>query len=223
MADLAQIENAARAAYIFGLPYIEMARTRAAFLRDGRPTGRFVHTRRLTTVADRWVTTPNNDTLYSSAWLDLGQGPVALDTPEFGARDWSVALLAMTTTNFAIPGTRSHGNRPGRFLIVGPGWEGDAGDRVVLRAPTRWVWALARIVVDGAADEAAVHGVQDGLVLTPTAARWAHAGRSMAGQFHRPRSACSAPITGCAYRSHWAGSRHCRWRRRCICQPEGRF
>lgn len=169
MADPAHIEAAARTAYIFGLSYIEMARTRAAYLHDGQPTGTFVHTRRLTTAADRWVTTPNNDTLYSSAWLNLGHGPVRLDTPEFGTRYWSVALMAMTTTNFAIPGTRTHGNHSGKFLIVGPGWEGDAGDRVLLRSPTNWVWALARIVVDGAADEEAVHGLQDGLMLKPTA------------------------------------------------------
>ena len=159
--------DAAAAAYIFGLPYIEMARTRAEFLRYGAPTGRFVPIRKLTTAADRWVTTPNNDTPYASAWLDLAQGPVELTTPEFGDRYWSVALMAMTTDNFAIVGTRTHGNRPGRFLIVGPGWDGDAGGLQVLRSPTNAVWALARIIVDGPDDLPAVHALQDGLVMTP--------------------------------------------------------
>lgn len=159
--------TAVRDAYVFGLPYIEMARTRAAFFASGAATGRFVHTRNLTTAADRWVTTPNNDTPYSSAWLDLAHGPVELATPEFGDRYWSVALMAMTTVNFAIPGTRTHGNRPGRFLIVGPDWQGDAAGLQVLRSPTRAVWALARILVDGPDDLPAVHALQDALVLTP--------------------------------------------------------
>ena len=163
--------EAVAAAYVFGLPYVEMARTRAEFLAAGVPTGQFVPIRQLTTAADRWVTTPNNDTPYASAWLDLAQGPVELATPEFGDRYWSVALMAMTTDNFAIIGTRTHGNRPGRFLIVGPDWQGDAGARPVLRSPTPAVWALARIIVDGPDDLPAVHTLQDGLVLTPRQAQ----------------------------------------------------
>jgi len=159
------------ASYVFGLPYIEMARTRAAFHAAGAPTGRFVHTRKLTSAADRWITTPNNDTPYSNAWLDLSHGPVELVTPEFGDRYWSVALMAMTTDNFAIIGTRTYGNRPGRFLIVGPDWQGDGGDWTVLRSPTNWVWALARVLVDGPDDLAAVHALQDLLILTPRQAQ----------------------------------------------------
>ena len=69
-----------------------MARTRATVLiAGGQALDRFAHGRQLTTARDKEVTTPNNDTLYSSAWLDLAQGPVSLATPDSGTGYWSVA------------------------------------------------------------------------------------------------------------------------------------
>ena len=165
--DNAAIAAAAASGYIYGLPYIEMARTRGNYLADGkRPPNRFVHGRALAGAANRGVTTPNNDTLYSSAWLDLADGPITLDTPEFGNRYWSVALMDTATVNFAVPGTRNHGNAPGQFLIAPPGWTGEVTrGTVLLRATGRWVWALARIVVDGQADLPAVFALQEKLTL----------------------------------------------------------
>jgi hypothetical protein len=51
-----------------------MARARARTM--GPKANQFRHVRRLADHASRAVTTPNNDTLYSSAWLDLRAGPV---------------------------------------------------------------------------------------------------------------------------------------------------
>jgi hypothetical protein len=146
-----------------------MARTPAATLiAGGRPLERFAHRRELTTARDRAVTTPNNDTLYSSAWLDLAQGPVALAAPDFGDRYWSVALMSMATDNFAVLGTRTVGTGPATFLIVAPNWQGRTPDGMqLIRSPDRWVWALARMLVAGASDLPAAHRLQDALVLTP--------------------------------------------------------
>lgn len=41
----------------------------------------FGHTRRLLGPADRRVVTPNNDRLYTNAWLDLSDGPLLIHTP----------------------------------------------------------------------------------------------------------------------------------------------
>ena len=169
-ADLAIIEATARAGYIYGLPYVEMARTRAArLIAGGQALDRFAHRRQLATARDKAVTTPNNDTLYSSAWLDLAQGPVSLATPDFGTRYWSVALMSMTTDNFAVLGTRTIGGGPANFLIVGPDWKDHPTPEGVtlIRSPDRWVWALARILVSGVDDLPAVHRLQDALTLTP--------------------------------------------------------
>ena len=79
------LKDAAREAWLYGLPLIEMATTRGRALsgRGGQPAGlnRFGHTRKLAGPQSRAVTAPNNDTLYSSAWLDLTEGPVTLTVP----------------------------------------------------------------------------------------------------------------------------------------------
>ena len=161
------IADIADTAYVYGLPYVEMARTRADLLSLVPGADHFTHRRGLATAASRRVTTPNNDTLYSTAWLDLACGPVLLRTPDFGTHYWSVALMGMNTDNFAIPGSRSHGNRPGRFLIAGADWRGEVPEGTeLIRSPSRWVWALARI---GSDDLAAATRLQDGLSLTAPA------------------------------------------------------
>ncbi|NCV88128.1 MAG: DUF1254 domain-containing protein, partial [Oxalobacteraceae bacterium] len=38
----------------------------------------FSHSRRLLDASDRRVVTPNNDTLYTNAWLDLSRNPVLI-------------------------------------------------------------------------------------------------------------------------------------------------
>src|SRR5438045_2279026 len=88
------LRTAARDAWLYGLPTIEMATTRARALGGLSPgVNRFVHARRLAGPESRGVTAPNNDTLYSSAWLDLTQGPVTLTLPPTGDRYISVAAM----------------------------------------------------------------------------------------------------------------------------------
>jgi len=151
-------------AYRYALPLYEVTRAQT------RPFNTFTHLRTLADSRTRIVTTPNNDTLYSSALLDLSAGPVGLDLPAFGARYHSFALIDAYTNNAEILGTRTTGPGPGRYLLVGPGWTGSApaGVRVV-RSPTPQAWLLGRILVDGPADLPAVHALQDALRLTPTA------------------------------------------------------
>src|SRR5690349_21157881 len=90
------LRAAAHEAWLYGLPLIEMANTRARAV-AGRATGipagvnRFGHARVLAGPTARGVTTPNNDTLYSSAWIDLTKGPLTLTLPRAGKRYFSVA------------------------------------------------------------------------------------------------------------------------------------
>ena len=50
------------------------------------PPNTLRHARVLTTPKSQTVTTPNNDTLYSQAWIDLSAGPAVLDMPRVGSR-----------------------------------------------------------------------------------------------------------------------------------------
>ena len=163
----ASLKEAARDAWLYGLPLIEMATTRARAMtgRGSMPAGlnRFGHARQLATPQSRAVTSPNNDTLYSSAWLDLSQGPVTLTIPPTGERYISVAGMSMFTDNNFVLGTRTSGGAGGRYTIVGPRQAG-AGPNVV-RLETSQGWLLTRILVDGPDDLPAVHRLQDALTL----------------------------------------------------------
>jgi hypothetical protein len=74
------LREAAKRAALYGLPLIEMATTRGRTLGRGA-VNRFNHVRTLRTAKDRGVTRPNNDTLYSSAWIDLSQVTCPLPDP----------------------------------------------------------------------------------------------------------------------------------------------
>jgi hypothetical protein len=161
-AQTSGLRQAARDAYIFGLPLLEFARVRAGTLATGLKPNTFQHRAALADHTARQVTTPNNDTVYSSAFLDLRGGPVTLTLPPSGPRYLSVALMDAYTNNFAVLGTRTTGVRGGRHVIVGPGATPPPGAIV---SPTPWVWALGRVLVDGPADLAAAGAVQRGLTL----------------------------------------------------------
>ena len=167
-ADLQQLQDAARDAWLYTLPLIEMATTRSRAAARGARLNTLYHVHKLADHRAREVTTPNNDTLYSTVQLDLSQGPVTLTLPATGERYLSVALMDAYTNNFAILGSRTTGPDGGAFLLLGPQEASpvvQAQAPTIVRAPTNMVWALARLLVDGPEDMAAAKAVQAGLSL----------------------------------------------------------
>ena len=168
----ADLEPVITEAYRYALPVYEIARLRYRQSFDPSnphrvPVNTLTHSRNLADHTSRMVTTPNNDTLYSLANLDLRAGPVRIDVPDFGPRYYSIALMDEFTNNFAYIGRRTTGTRAGSFLLVGPSWQGQAQKEVgIIRAPTSDVTLLVRILVDGLNDLDAVHRLQDAIVLT---------------------------------------------------------
>jgi hypothetical protein len=163
------LRAAARELALYSLPLIEMAGTRGRAFRNGLVANRFRHVRKLTDARTQTVTQPNNDTLYSSAWLDLSAGPVRLALPEAGERYVSLALMDMFTNNFSV----LHASTAREATLIGPHAPDLPG---AIRAPTDCVWALGRTLVAGPEDLPAAHSVQDGLSIagppgrTPAAA-----------------------------------------------------
>lgn len=155
------LRRAAQEAWTYVLPLIELATTRSRGMALGHRMGEFAHVRNLANPRHRAVTTPNNDTLYSTAQLDLSAGPVALVLPPSGDRYLSLALMDAYTNNFAILGTRTTGPEGGVFRLVGPREPLEAAQAI--RSPTDHVWALARVVVDGPHDLEAARAVQAGV------------------------------------------------------------
>lgn len=148
----ASLRDAARDAYLYALPLTEIAGVRGNLLGAGIPAGRFFPQRGLIRPKDRFVTTPNVDTIYANAFIDLSQGPATLTLPPLGDRYASIALMDMYSDHVAVLGTRTTGQGGGTFILVGPTGEAAAG---AIRSTTPWVWALARVVVNGPEDEAA--------------------------------------------------------------------
>src|SRR3546814_4002319 len=89
-------------ALVYTLPIYEMIATRARAL-SRAPQNLFLHSRALSDARSKSVTTPNNDTLYSSAWLDLRE-PVEILLPKVGSRYFSLALMDAYSNNFAVLG-----------------------------------------------------------------------------------------------------------------------
>lgn len=162
------LRTAAREAWLYTLPLIELARLRRTQGPLGLRINAFNHLRGLATPAFRAVTTPNVDTLYSAAAVDLSNGPATISLPSFGQRYFSLHLMDMYTNRIAILGTRTIGGEGGTFTVVGPN---AAEQSSAIRSPTVWIIALMRILVDGPDDLDAVHSLQDRLVLEAAPAR----------------------------------------------------
>jgi len=153
-------------ALIYLLPIYEMAAARARTLAGGREQNVFRHVRKLADAKSRAVTTPNSDTLYSSAWIDLAEG-VDIVLPKTGSRYFSLALMDAYSNNFAVLGGAERTGAETIRLVHG---QAPAKGRTI-RSPTPMVWALARTYAGGEQDLAGAQAVQDQLrILTPTVA-----------------------------------------------------
>ncbi len=154
----------AREAYLYLLPLIEMETVRARLVASGGAHNTIYARRNLADHTSRGVTSPNNDTLYATAWLDLARGPVTVTLPDFGRRYFSLQLMDMYTNSFAVLGTRTTGGAAATFSLVGPNDAAPAAGNIV-RSPTPTVWALARTLVDGPQDLDAAREAQAGVAV----------------------------------------------------------
>lgn len=157
-----------RKAFFFAFPLYEMTRMRQRMLSaPGAGPNRLLHRTSLSRPSDRTITTPNTDTLYSTAWLDLLGGPVELSIPPMGSRYHSVELMHSFTDAFAMLRNESDATRT--FSIVGPGWDGNAPPSVtVIRSPTRDAWLVIRTFVHGPADLTEAQRLQSSFALSAT-------------------------------------------------------
>ena len=131
---------------------------------------RFRHYARSATPADKDIVTPNNDTPYSWAWLDLRAEPMVLTLPAVPAPRYYVnQWFDLHTHNFAYTGVRATGRDAGTYLFVGPRWKGvvPEGMTKVFRAETEFVGTLTRTQLTDAGDVPALQALQAQYKLTP--------------------------------------------------------
>jgi hypothetical protein len=170
----ADARRIARDAYIYGYPMVDSYRIQYAYNVDRSSPeykgswNELTSTARVYTPDDTAIQTPNSDTPYSSASLDLRAEPMVLTLPKVEkTRYMSVQFIDLYTHNFAYLGSRTTGNGGGTFLIAGPHWKGakPAGIASVIQAETDLVLALFRTQLFGDADLENVKKIQEGYAL----------------------------------------------------------
>jgi hypothetical protein len=172
----AEARAIAAEAYVYGFPLVDLYRiTWGYFVDTGGPAFKtppdtLFNTANVYTPADTTVQTPNSDTPYSFAYLDLRAEPWVLALPPIEKnRYYSVQLVDTYTYNTAYLGTRTTGNDGGNFLIAGPGWNGTVpvGIKSVVKSDTDFMAAIYRTQLFDAADLANVKDIQAGYKIAP--------------------------------------------------------
>ncbi len=162
-------------AYIYGYPLVTMEMTRRIMTNvattEGTrgPMGQFIKLRQYPDASFKDVTAPNADTLYTMAWIDVGNEPWVLSIPDMKDRYFLVPMLDGWTDVFQVPGKRTTGTKAQTYAITGPGWKGSLPSGVnEYKSPTSMVWILGRIYCTGTPEDyAAVHALQDQFKLVP--------------------------------------------------------
>jgi hypothetical protein len=153
-------------AYIFGYPLVMMDLTRTSSVISMEPENKLHRVRKFPEASFKEVVRPNVDTLYTTAFIDMAQGPWVFEMAPNQQRYEVMPFMDAWTNVFAAPGTRSAGTAGGRYLLVGPQWTGPTpAGLTLLRSPTQMVWLIGRTQTNGEADYALVHQLQDGLQL----------------------------------------------------------
>ncbi len=176
-------------AYVFGYPLVTMEMTRRIMTNVATgtglraPMGQLIKAREYPDSSFRDVTAPNADTLYTTAWLDVGREPWVVGLPDLAGRYALFPMLDGWTKVFQVPGKRTTGTGAQTYAITAPGWTGTLPAGVTeYKSPTNIVWLLGRIYCTGTPEDyRAVHAIQDQIKLQPLSS-WGRTYTPPAGQ-----------------------------------------
>lgn len=179
MPTLAEATAIAKGAWIYAYPMMENYNTMYLQAVDAKSAAyvggfnKYRHYSEPFTPANRDIVTPNNDTPYSWAWLDLRAEPIVLTVPTVPKDRYYVCQwFDLFTYNFAYVGVRATGFEGASYMFAGPNWKGETpkGIKQVFRAETDLVGTLTRTALNGPEDVANVRAIQAGLKLRPLSA-----------------------------------------------------
>lgn len=170
-----QAKAIAKEAYIFTYPLVMYYRTmymQAIDASSSSYSGGFGKWLNLGTATpqDTDIVTPNNDTPYSYAWVDLRAEPWVLTMPRIEATRFYTSqwddLWGFVLDN---AGSVEDGNDGVRVLLASPTWKGDLPDGVkrVVRGDSEFLGSLTRAQLIDPSDIANVKRIQDGYKLEP--------------------------------------------------------
>ncbi len=117
----------------------------------------------------KFVTCPNQDTVYGAGYQHVDTQPVVIQVPDFGDRFFVYQMADSRTESFCSIG-KQYGTKPGFYLLVGPNWKGEVpkGINAVCRASTDLIAVLPRVFMDDTPeDREAVRPLVNQVVLYP--------------------------------------------------------
>jgi hypothetical protein len=172
------LRAAARDSYVFTYPLVMMYRTMyLQAIDEGSPSfsggmGAWLHLE-AASPTDTDIVTPNNDTPYSYAWVDLRAEPWVLTLPEvaqnrFYTSQWD-DLWGYVLDN---AGSVHDGNGGVSVLVAGPDWADGppAGIDRVIQGESQFLGTLTRTQLLGPEDTPTLHKVQGDYALQPLSA-----------------------------------------------------
>ena len=166
-------------AYAWGYPLVRMEREMREYINvpDPKPDASYRAplnqigwARELATSRAKDMPTANNDTLYMSSVVKLDE-PYILSVPDTQDRYYVVNVFTMWHELEHYIGRRTTGTKPGRFVLVPPGWEGTLpADATRLDVSTDKVWLWGRLHVLQGEPIKPLHELQDKFTLVPLSA-----------------------------------------------------
>ena len=120
----------------------------------------------------RDVITPNADTPYSMAFLDLRAEPVVVEVPAVEDRCYVLQFEDLYGMNAHYVGSRATGVQPGTYLAVGPNWDDETppGVDAVLAFEIEFVFIIGRTQIFGPDDVPALSSVMSDYRIRPLSA-----------------------------------------------------
>jgi len=176
---IAEVKAIAEEGFVYGLPIVMNYAVMYDYVIDRdsgqwkAPFNAISNAHRVFTYEDTTIVTPNSDTPYSMAWMDLRAEPVVISVPAVDPkRYYSVMLNDGNTFNYGYIGSRATGSEAGDYLVAGPRWQGEAppGIARVLRSTTDFSLAIFRTQLFRADDMPNVEQVQAGYQVRPLSA-----------------------------------------------------
>ena len=132
------------------------------------PWNMFSHTKKLCGPECRVVQSPNNNTLYSSASIDLTKEPLIFHVPDFKGRYYTFQLLDKYTNNFGYISQRTKGFKEQVYAFCGPGWSGKLPSGVErIDVPTVEMTIAGRIGIDSEDELPEIRALQEQIRLIP--------------------------------------------------------
>ena len=126
--------------YVYGYPLVIMDITRAQSAAHIGPENQLRRVRQFPDASFKDVVRPNVDTLYTTAFLSMKQGPWIFEMPVQSERYELMPFMDAWTNVFATPGTRTRKGNESIYLLVGPNWQGTVPAHMTLfRSPTDMV------------------------------------------------------------------------------------